>query len=270
MKLILSILSLSLATFSFAAKKQEESSPIRFVPVHPTPEPDHVGVHITFPANNAMKSGSPVDIQLHIEGFPLRVMSDFPRRDELEPTAEGQSIRIVIDNDGYFQVNETLVNSIDDDEDFYDSVLDVKVPFDLESGMHVIRTFPVRSFGESLKGDGCFAAVQFYYDVRSNEMRYDLRKPYLTYNEPQGQFQYRENGPILLDFYISNCELSRDGYQVRVSIDGKAEKLISEWRPYYIYGLERGSHSVRLQLVDSESRPIPGPLNDVSQTIQVN
>lgn len=272
MKLLLSLLVLSLTTTAFATKKAqtEEESSIRFVPVKSTPEADHIELHITFPANNAMKSGSPVDVQIHVEGFPMRIESEFPRKDELENSGEGQSVRIVVDNNGYFQVNEALIDTIDDDEDYYDSVLDVKVPFDLEPGLHVMRAFPVRSYGESLKGDGCFAAVQFYYDSRQNNQHFDLRKPYLTYNEPQGTYQYREDKPILLDFYISNCELSSDGYKVRVTIDGTNRKVITDWHPYYVYGLDKGSHTVRLELLDSQNKSVPGPLNDVKQTIQIN
>ena len=49
-----------------------------------------------------------------------------------------------------------------------------------------------------------------------------------------------ESQPVLLDFFISNCELTSDGYKVRLIVDGDAIRTLTSWQPYYIYGLKKG------------------------------
>ena len=137
--------------------------------------------------------------------------------------------------------------------------------------MHVIRTFPVRSYNESFKSYGAFAASTFYYQENKGTSDVDLSKPYLTYNEPQGEYDYdRKNiQPILLDFYVTNCELSKDGYKVRLTIDNENQRILTSWQPYYIYGLKKGQHRIRLELIDPQNNYVSGPFNDVTRTIVI-
>jgi hypothetical protein len=91
----------------------------------------------------------------------------------------------------------------------------------------------------------------------------------LTYNEPSDNMPLTEGQPILLDFFISNCELTKDGYKVRLSIDGKGTRTLTSWQPYYIYGLKRGRHKVKLELLDPDDKVVPGTFNRVERTINV-
>lgn len=97
----------------------------------------------------------------------------------------------------------------------------------------------------------------------------DLSAPYLTYNIPVGSYNLEEGDPILLDFYIKNCELSPDGYKVKLSIDGKEIATLTEWRPYYIYGLKKGKHTIGLQLLDRKNNLDQGEFNNVEETIHI-
>jgi hypothetical protein len=137
--------------------------------------------------------------------------------------------------------------------------------------MHIIRTFPVRSYNESVKSERAFAASTFYYQTKKESAVMDLSKPYLTYNEPQGEYDYakKDMQPILLDFYLTHCDLSQDGYKVRLTIDNTDKRTLTAWQPYYIYGLGKGLHKVRLELLDPSNNVIPGPFNDVTRTIVV-
>jgi hypothetical protein len=96
----------------------------------------------------------------------------------------------------------------------------------------------------------------------------DLTKPYLTYNQPVGAFTTLQ--PILLDFFISNCQLSRDGYKVRLTIDRSDKRILTHWVPYYIYGLSRGTHTIRLDLLDPDGSVIAPLFNDTQKTITVH
>ncbi len=242
---------------------------IRIVTVDPTPEPNETATKILFPRDGEMKDSTPIKGQIQLEGFPLGVDSEFERKKEIFNSPEGQSLHIFIDNQPYFAVDEALINALDDTQEFFDQTADFEIPFKLQPGMHVIRTFPVRSFNESLKGDGCFASRIFYYKEKISNPQIDLTAPYLTYNEPQGEYTYRKSQPILLDFYLTNCQLSKDGFKVRITIDNTVTRILTSWQPYYIYGLNKGLHRIHLELLDQQNTLIPGLFNDVERTIVI-
>lgn len=262
-------------TCVFAAEMKEHApnpKGIRVVPVDPTPEPNQVKTRIMFPKADELKSSTPIKGQLKVEGFPLGVDSDFPRKKEIYDDPEGQSLHVCIDNQPYFALNEAVIDALDDFEEYYDQTVFLKIPFTLQPGMHVMRVFPVRSFRESLKGDNAYDMHVFYYRIIKDNPQMILDQPYLTYNEPQGEFTYDKNNPkpILLDFYIHNCELSRDGYKIRLTIDDANQRTLTSWQPYYIYGLKKGSHRIRLELLDEKNKLLPGLFNNIERTITIN
>lgn len=254
---------------SMLQAKEAAPTDIRVVSVNPTPEPDHVTTKIIFPQNNEVKDSTPIKGQIKVTGFALGTDSIFPRKREIYNDKEGQSLHIFIDDQPYFVVNEALIDALDDVEEYFDQTADFEIPFKLQPGMHVIRAFPVRSFNESLKDDGCFAASTFYYKKKSNNSDIDLSAPYITYNEPQGEYPYKSGDPILLDFYVTNCQLSKDGYKVRLTIDNGNKRTLTSWQPYYLYGLKKGLHQIRLELLDPSDNPVPGLFNNVQRTISV-
>lgn len=243
---------------------------IRIVPMDPTPEPNEIAIHVAYPGANSVAKKNPVGVELRLEGYPIGYDTDVPRRKEVWNDPEGQSLHVVIDNHPYFPVNNALTDVIDNSEVYYDETIDFKIPFDLSPGMHIMRIFPVRSFNESLKGDHRFVARPFYFKVKKDTLpNVDLSAPYLTYNEPTGEYPTADQ-PILLDFYISNCQLSKDGYKVRLTIDAEIQRVLTEWIPYYIYGLEKGTHTVHLELLDKNNQRVPGFFNDIQQSFQIH
>jgi hypothetical protein len=244
---------------------------VRVVPVDPTAEPDNVETRIVFPRPDEVKSEQPINIQLRTEGFAVGNDTEVPREKEIWNDPEGQSWHVFIDNHPYFAVNQSaIIDALDDmDANWYEQTLEFEIPFDVAPGEHVIRTFPVRSFNESLKGDGCYAARRFFFQTTTPTLDVDLHAPYLTYNEPQDDYNFSSAQPILLDFYLSNCQLSKDGYKVRLSIDGAVQRDLVAWVPYYLYGLSRGRHTIRLELLDPENKRVPGLFNDVQRVIEV-
>jgi hypothetical protein len=239
---------------------------IRIVPVDPTPEPDHVELVMIFPKHEEMRTKAPIQVQIRLDGYAVGTNSDFPRSREIFNDPKGQAVHIIVDNHTYFEINESIIDALDDTADYYEQILEKAIPFKLEEGAHLIRTFPVRSFNESLKGDRCFLAVPFYFKSKTGGVSLDLTAPYLTYNEPVGQYPFHPTTPILLDFYITNCQLSKDGYKVRLTIDGN-ERTLTQWVPYYIYGLTKGTHTIRLELLDPQNKPLSSRLSDHTETI---
>lgn len=259
-----------LSSSLFAAEltpPSENTSGVRVVTMENTPEPDHVELRLVFPESGSVQTKSPVTIQIRVESYALGVDSDFDRKKEIANSPKGQSIHIVVDNHPYFVANEALIEAFDDNQPYNVYTVDIKIPFTLRPGMHTIRAFPVRSFNESLKGDKCFVSDVFYYGVKKETDTFDPNSPYLTYNEPRGSYTGKQ--PILLDFYLCNARLSRDGYKVRLTIDGTVARTLTQWVPYYIYGLKKGDHTIKLELLDANNKVVEGTFNTVAETISV-
>lgn len=245
---------------------------MRILPVNPTPEPATALLAIALPRQGQVVAKNPIYIQFRVEGFALQASSSqFLRSQELATTDMGQTVHIVIDDLPYFAVNGPAIEPlIGDSGYYYDSSYKFQIPFDLKPGSHLIRAFPARSYGESLKGDNTFQTCLFFVGENEGGKKFDLSKPYLTYNEPSDQFYYTENKPILLDFLINNCELTKDGYKVKLTVDEKFNRMLTAWQPYYIYGLQKGTHTIRLELLDRKDQLLSGPFNKVERKIVVN
>lgn len=270
MKLAAAVLSIALgaspALFG-AMVEGDHSGEVRVVPVRPTPQPDEVEVRFAFPEEGEVKTENPVKTQLRIEAYPLGFNSDFPRAREIRDSDEGQSIHIIVDGKHHFDVNEAIDDISENEEIDFDQIIEAKIPYNLSQGIHILRAFPVRSFGECLKSSASFASTYFYFGKGETNPSIDLSRPYITYNEPEGEFTAKK--PILLDFYLSNTQLSQDGYKVRLTIDGKDKRILTEWAPYYIYGLKRGSHTIKLELLSPQGSVLPPLFDDLHQTIIV-
>ena len=213
-----------LATAFFGDKSPSEKrapkETIRVLPVGRTPEPSTAALAIAIPRDGAALNGNPVWVQLRVDGYTLGSDSQFGRADELVNSEMGQTVHVVVDDLPYFPVNEPAIDPFNEDGFYYDMSYKFQLPFRLKEGAHTLRLFLARSFGESLKGERVFQAINFSIGDSNGSLR-DLSGPYVTYNEPSDNFDLVESKPVLLDFFISNCELSPDGYKVRVSVDGK-------------------------------------------------
>lgn len=269
MRLLAAIISISLGVCSVwgATVEGKQTTGVRVIQMKPTPEPDEVEVRFVFPSEGEVKTENPVITQLRLEAFPLGFASDFPRAREIRDGDEGQSIHIIVDGKYYLDVNEAIDDVSENEEIDFDQIIQAKIPYNLSDGIHILRAFPVRSFGESLKNPKCYAAMYFYFGEAANKPSIDLDKPYLTYNTPEGEF--KSGQPILLDFYLTNTQLSKDGYKVRLTIDGTDKRILTEWVPYYIYGMKKGSHSIKLELLDPNDKVLAPLFNDLEQKIMV-
>lgn len=243
---------------------------IRVMPVGLTPEPSTTILSIAVPKAGEVVDGNPVWLQFRVDGYTLGSDSQFDRASEVVNSNMGQTVHVVIDDLPYFPVNEPAVDPFNEDGFYYDMSYKFKVPFHLKEGIHTVRMFAARSFGESLKGNKVFQAMHFYVGAERGRAQIDLDAPYLTYNEPSDQIYLVESKPVLLDFWICNCELTRDGYKVRLTIDGKTNRLLTSWQPFYIYGLRKGKHTIRLELLDARDKLVSGAFNSVERTINVH
>ncbi len=262
-------LSLGLATFAFGAEEKSQKEQIRVLPVKKTPEAEASTVVISIPKSGAVMKKNPVWVQTRVEGYPLGVSSQFDRADEIALYSRGQSIHVVVDDQPYFCVSDPALDPFNEEGWYYETSYKFELP-KLGPGEHLLRVFLARSYGESLKGEWSFFAIPFSIETAPSTSGFDLSKPYITYNEPSNRMYLTEDAPVLLDFYVSNCELSSDGYKVKLTVDGSTTRTLTAWQPYYIYGLKKGNHTIKLELLNSRGKPISGMLANVQQTITVH
>jgi len=256
---------------SFFSKVETAKEEIRVMSVSPTPESNTVMLRLAIPKPGDVVKNGTTWTQFRIDGYALGASSSqFARASELSNSTFGQTVRVIVDNESPFAIgNEYALNPFNEEGYFYTTSYKFKLPMKLKEGRHILRLFPARSFGESLKGDNTFQVVAFYIGENNSQGdQMDLNQPFLTFNEPGSDIELSANRPVLLDFLVTNCELSADGYKVRLAIDGVANRTITSYQPYYIYGLKPGKHTIRLELLNGTAK-VPGIFNDVERTIQV-
>ena len=244
-------------------------------------------VKIVSPAKDAVITGSKVEVKLDLSGDLKGYM---PHKDPA--TGKGNHIHVILDNQPY--------------EAYYE----LGQPFELRNvvaGKHTLRVFPSRPWHESYKNDGAFQMVTFtvkgggdaskptttnsgqtvannnsspattapregkdYPSSTAGEV--DATKPLLTYSRPKGEYKDADADPIMIDFWLTGAKLKGDGgeYRVRYIVDDDEPRFIDKWEPIWLSGWINGKHTVRLELLDKDGKPVEnGGYNTTSREISV-
>jgi hypothetical protein len=195
-------------------------------------------------------------VVMQVTGTKLEVPTDADSTRGIAYSKQGQHVHVIIDDKPYMA-------------DYKNGQ-----PFNvgvLAAGMHTIRAFPSYSWHESMKSANAFAAHTFFVGpAAAKKSESILKGPLLTYSRPKGTYIGADANKVLLDFYVTNATLSPDGYKVKLWIDGAAQADIVKWQPYFIAGLSKGKHTIKLQLVDAKGEAVPGAYNTASQEITVS
>jgi hypothetical protein len=72
----------------------------------------------------------------------------------------------------------------------------------------------------------------------------------------------------LLDFYLANTNISKEGNKLKLSIDS-SEFQIHNWSAYKINGLAKGKHKIKIQLVNHQGEIFKSPFTADSTEIVV-
>lgn len=242
---------------------------------------------ILSPARDAVINGANVEVKLSLSGDLKGYM---PHKDPA--TGKGNHIHVILDNEPY--------------EAYYD----LSQPFELRNvmaGKHTLRVFPSRPWHESYKNEGAFQMVSFTVKGGGDASKptttksgqtmannnanaspqparegkdmptakggdVDPTKPLLTYSRPKGEYKGPDADPIMIDFWLSNARLKGDGgeYRVRYIIDDDDPRFIDKWDPVWLSGWLSGKHTVRLELLGKDDRPVEnGGYNTTTRTITV-
>jgi hypothetical protein len=187
---------------------------------------------------------------------------------KIEDGKNGQHIHLIVDNEPYLAV--------------YDATkafpLDAKL---MTEGTHVVRAFP--SAGpkdtkgavehESRKNAGAFAWVKFHVGKKGGPLAdFDGTKPLLTYSRPKGEYKVGTPNQtrFLIDFYVTNVALGKGDDVVRATLDGTSLGDWTEWKPYFAPTAPAvGEHTIVLELLDRDGKPVPGPFNRTERKFKV-
>ncbi|HUS09943.1 MAG TPA: hypothetical protein VMZ30_05700 [Pyrinomonadaceae bacterium] len=245
---------------------------------------------VVSPAKDAVINGSKVEVKLDLTGD---LMGYMPHKDPA--TGKGNHIHVILDNQPY--------------EAYYELGQPFELR-NVIAGKHTLRVFPSRPWHESYKNDGAFQMVSFTVKgggdaskptttnsgqtVANNNSspsaspsaaaregkdvspttagEVDASKPLLTYSRPKGEYKGEESDPIMIDFWLTGAKLQGDGgeYRVRYIVDDDEPRFIDKWAPIWLSGWINGKHTVRLELLDKDGRPVEnGGYNTTSREITV-
>lgn len=244
---------------------------------------------IVSPANNSTIAGSRVELKLNLSGDLKGYM---PHKDPA--TGKGNHIHVILDNQPY--------------EAYYELGQPFELR-NVVAGKHTIRVFASRPWHESYKDDGVFQIVMFTVKgggdaskptttsagqtVANNNTspsaspqppregkdmpastagEVDSTKPLLTYSRPKGEYKGADSDPIMIDFWLSSAKLKDDGgeYRVRYIVDNDEPRYIDKWEPTWLSGWTAGKHTVRLELLDKDGKPVDnGGYNTTTREITV-
>lgn len=261
-----SIVIFSASLFS-CGKQQEQTTTVdttRHVSVIPAPArtyPDATLLIVAPREGEILKLSDSVRIVMQVKGTELGVHTDSDSTLGIAYSKMGQHVHVIVDDKPYMA-------------DYKNGQ-----PFNvgiLPPGMHTIRAFPSFSWHESIKSPHAFATRTFYVGkgpyqkIGSDSLTMNnLDGPLLTYSRPKGAYMGSEDSSVLLDFFISNAELGPASYKVKFWVDGEELPDIVKWEPYYIQGLSKGKHTVKLQLVGPDGNVVPGAYNSPTGEITI-
>lgn len=245
---------------------------------------------IVSPAANAVVNGSKVEVKLDLSG---ELKGYTPHKDPA--TGKGNHIHVILDNEPY--------------EAYYELGQPFELR-NVAEGKHTLRVFASRPWHESYKNDGSFQMVMFTVkgggdaskptttgsgqtmanantnassaatpmaregkDVAASKAGdVDPTKPLLTYSRPKGEYKGEDAKAIMIDFWLTNAKLQGDGgeYRVRYFVNDDEARYIDKWEPIWLSGWIGGKHTVRIELLDKDSKPVDnGGYNTTTRTITV-
>jgi len=222
---------------------------LRLIPLKGSSEFQDAALEVNAPKENEKLKAGPVEFKFDVKNYELKSQTPNANCPHCNNSNEGQHIHLILNNEPYIAIYNT----------------DHKV--DLKDGQYVALSFLSRSFHESIKQFQAFDLRQFTVGTTKTKP-YDLTKPMLFYSRPKGEYAGEFAKNILLDFYLTNTDLSSEGNKVKATINGN-EFIIEKWQPYIIQGLPMGESTIKLELIDKDGKAVPGPYNTIERKISL-
>jgi hypothetical protein len=132
---------------------------------------------------------------------------------------------------------------------------------------HYLLSFLSRSYHESLKEKDAFVLERFKINDNGGYEKLAVpTEPMLFYSRPKGEYKGMDTKAILLDFFVVNTTLAKEGYKVQANVNGQ-DFMLDEWRPYQITGLPMGKNIIKLTLMDASGNAVSGENTSVERKI---
>lgn len=222
-----------------------EKEGLKVYPKKNSPNFEDATIITTAPTNGSNVDAGEVKFTYDITNYKLGEQTD--NSGGLANSGDGQHIHAILNNRPYMAKYKPEFKT------------------DLEDGHYVLLSFLSRSYHESVKGEDAYDLVQFAVgDGDPNQA--DLSAPHMFYSRPKGTYQGQDTDKMLLDWYLVNCNLSKDGYKVRATINGTSFTF-DKWQPYIVEGLAMGDVSIKLELLDGNGNLVDSPFNPVERTV---
>lgn len=209
---------------------------------HPYP---NASIELDQPTDSNLSTDS-TTFRFEVTNYELGIQTPDAQKRGIANSAKGQHIHFIVDNDPYSA--------------HYEPEFKKK----LSQGRHVVLAFLSRSYHESVKND--YVLQEFVVGEGEDTAAFDMDGEHLFYSRPKGTYSGQETEKLMLDFFLHNTSLSKNGNKVRATINGE-EYILTEWKPYYIEGLEKGTATIKLELLDSDDNVISGPYNTVTREV---
>jgi hypothetical protein len=201
------------------------------------------------PTDTENIQGETVNFDFEVSNYELGAQTTSPNTSILANSAKGQHIHFIINNQPYAA--------------HYTSNFTKEMP----KGVHHLVAFLSRSYHESVKNENSVVVKKLVVGENAKDtIGIDTSSPTLIYSRPKGVYKGKDTESLVLDFFVLNTTLSRNGNKVKATINGK-EFIITEWAPQVIKGLPKGEVAIELELIDAKGKLIPGPFNRVKRTV---
>lgn len=205
---------------------------------------------LTEPGAGAAVPIGDVNFNYELENYQLTAQTDGPAHEDHANSAQGQHIHNIVDNEPYTAHYTTSFTKA------------------MKEGNHVVLSFLSRSYHESLKHKTAYdlRVVQVGSNTAGPGVNFNTSGQHLFYSRPKGEYVGNDTKKVMLDFYLVNTELARNGNKVRATING-TPFMIEKWQPHTIEGLPMGENTIKLELLDKNGNVIQGPFNTVERKI---
>lgn len=204
-----------------------------------SPKPDEVIPIPPAAAGQPAATGGPVEVKLELTGF--ETFQD-------PATKHGQYVALMLDNFAtvfaYYDITKPWLFK--------------KIP----KGTHLLRAFPMRPWGESIKDDSAFATVTFSVGEKDGKNVNPPGAPLLTVDSPRGKIT-ADNGRVLLDFLVTGCLIadktaSAASCRVRYKIDTDKEVTLDKEDAVWLENVPPGRHAWVVGIT-KDDKIVPGP-----------
>jgi len=206
-------------------------------------------LRLTEPAANSKVAAGEVKFNYQLENFQLTAQTtEGPAHMDHANSKEGQHIHNIVDNEPYTAHYTTSFTK------------------PIKDGSHVILSFLSRSYHESLKHKDAYdlRVINVGNSTAGPGANFDMKGQHMFYSRPKGDYTGNDTKKVMLDFYLVNTDLSDNGNRVRATING-TEFILNQWLPYTIEGLPMGENTIKLELIDKDSKVVKGPFNTVER-----